>query len=173
MCIRDSSWRAQGIKQQNPNLSFRVVPVPQLPKNTPTDPDINYASYWAEGVWSKSKNTGEAWKFLRFISQDASLEKLYASTAAVRGYGNPYPKPKMAQVLDSDPIVGAYLRQAGSFKSSYLASGTHDGAGINTRLSVVWKRFVDAIIEEQGLIETLLPKTAEEIQQVLASYSSL
>lgn len=167
------SWRAQEIKQLNPNLSFRVVPVPQLPKNATADLDINYASYQAVGVWGKSKNATEAWKFLKFASQDSSLEKLYASLAAVRGYGNPYPRPSMAQALENDPLAGAYVRQGGTAKSSYLASGTHDGAGINTKLAVIWKGLVDALVQEQGVVETLLPKAAAEMQQVLAAYSGL
>ena len=40
------SWRAFEIRQQNPNLKFRTVPVPQLPKASATEADVTYATYW-------------------------------------------------------------------------------------------------------------------------------
>ena len=43
------------IKQANPNMSIKVVPVPQLL----TDKRVNIASYFAEGVSSNSKNQKE------------------------------------------------------------------------------------------------------------------
>lgn len=166
------SWRAREIKLANPNLAFRIVPVPQLPKNNPGDPDVTFASYWAEGVWSKTKNSDAAWSFLKFMAEKPTLEKLYAAQVAAWGYGNPYPRTDMAGALENDPIVGAYLRQAPSSKSSYLVSDTNDGVtGVNSKLSVIWKGVVDAIIKESGRVEELLPEAALQIQQVLASYS--
>ena len=167
------SSRADEIKQLNPNLSFRIVPMPQLPKNAPDDPDVNYASYQVAGVWEKSKNSEEAWKFLKFMSEKTSFEKLYAAVSAARGYGNPYPRPDMAQPLENDPLVGAYLRQASTARSSYLSSNTYDGAtGVNSRLSKIWKGMVDQIIQEGRDIKTLLPPVAESIREVLAAYSA-
>lgn len=167
-----SSSRAEEIKKQNPNLSFRVAPVPQLPKNAPDDPDVNYASYQALGVWGKSKNNEEAWKFLRFLSEKSSLEKLYAAVSAARGYGFPYPRPEMAQFLENDPLIGAYTRQGSTAKSSFLASGTFDGTtGINSRLSVIWKNMVDSLVKEERGIDILLPLVAQEVQKIMSVYS--
>ena len=71
------SWRAHEIRLQNPNLRFRTVSVPQLPKTEANEADVTYASYWAEGVWTRSKNKTEAWKFLKFLSQRDNLSKDY------------------------------------------------------------------------------------------------
>lgn len=167
------SWRAREIKLANPNLAFRILPVPQLPKNNPGDPDITLASYWAEGVWAKTKHPEAAWNFLKYLSEKPTLEKLYTSQAATWGYGHPYPRTDMASVLENDPIVGAYLRQAPGAKSSFLVSDTYDGAtGINSRLSVIWKGVVDSVVKESGRIEELLLAAALQIQQVLASYAA-
>ncbi len=38
------SWRVFDVKQINPDLKFKIAPVPQLPGNT-----INWASYWVGG----------------------------------------------------------------------------------------------------------------------------
>jgi multiple sugar transport system substrate-binding protein len=64
-----TSWRAFEIKQQNPDLKFNTIPLPQLPKEKATDPDISYASYWVEGVWERSPNKDVAWDFLNFIGE--------------------------------------------------------------------------------------------------------
>lgn len=167
------SSRAEEIKQLNPNLAFRIVPMPQLPKNTPDDPDINYASYQALGVWGKSKNSEEAWKFLKFLSEKSSLEKMYAAVSVARGYGNPYPRPDMAQSLENDPLVGAYSRQGSTSRSSYLSSNTNDGStGMNSRMSQIWKGMVDQMAQEGQNIETLLPLVAQGIREILAAYSA-
>lgn len=166
------AWRANQIKQQNPNLVFRIAPVPQLPKNTPNDPDITLASYQAVGVWTKSKNTQAAWKFLEFMTQKGSLEKLYAG-ASVRGYGRPYPRRDMATLQEFDAVLGAYIRQATSARSSHLVSDTYDGAtGINSKISAIWKIALDQAIKEGRDVEALLLEVAQGVRQVLDSYST-
>src|SRR5207253_354190 len=42
------SWRALELRQANPTLNFKVVPVPQLPGRTA----IGWASFWGDGVSS-------------------------------------------------------------------------------------------------------------------------
>jgi len=60
------SWRYFEIQQANPNLNFKTAPIPQLPKDNPNSPIINYATYWAQGVWTKSNNKAVAGIFLSF-----------------------------------------------------------------------------------------------------------
>ena len=57
------SWDFFNIKALNPNLNFKVVPVPQLNKNNPT----TVASYWVEGASVKSKNQKQVALFLKFF----------------------------------------------------------------------------------------------------------
>jgi multiple sugar transport system substrate-binding protein len=71
------SWRSFEIAVQNPNLKFKTVPVPQLPKNSADEADITYATYWAEGVWARSSKKTVAWDFLKFLSTKESLQKLW------------------------------------------------------------------------------------------------
>ena len=70
------SWRAFEIYDQNPNLKFRTVPLPQLPKDNPAQTDVTYATYWAEGVSARSSKKAAAWGFLKFLSTQDSLQKL-------------------------------------------------------------------------------------------------
>ncbi len=164
------SWRAFEIKTKNPNLSFRVVPVPQLPKAMPDDPDVTWASYWAEGVWVKSKAQKEAWEFLKFLSSRDSLQKLYQAAATSRLFGPPYPVLDMAALLEEDPVAGAYVKQAPAARSWYLASRTFDGqTGINSRISAYFSDGVNAVLAGMTPKEAL-DTVAAGVKQVLANY---
>ena len=165
------SWRVFEIKQQNPNLSFRVVPVPQLPKNSPSDPDITWASYWVEGVSNKSKNTEASWKFLKFLSEKSSQQKLYANSAKSRLFGPIYARTDMADLIKNDPFTGAFVLQAPSASSWYLASRTFDGpTGINSKISTYFKNAINAIVLERQDPERVLPTVAQGVIQVLGDY---
>lgn len=166
------SWRAFEVKTQNPNLSFRVVPVPQLPKSRPNDPDITWASYWAEGVWTKSKYQEEAWKFLEFLSSKESLQKMYQSAAASRLFGPPYPIQDMAPLLENDPVVGAYVKQAPFSRSWYLTSRTFDGpTGLNSKISAYFADAVNAVVDQGKEPQEVLTTVASGVKQILSNYS--
>src|SRR3989344_9174018 len=51
------------IKSINPNLAFDIYPVPSLPGQ-----NITIASYWAEGISSKSKYRKEAMLFVQYLT---------------------------------------------------------------------------------------------------------
>lgn len=165
------SWRAFEIKQLNPNLRFKVVPVPQLPKNQPGEADITRASYWAEGVSNKSENQKAAWEFLKFLSQKESLQKMYEQAAKTRVFGEIYPRPDMAQLLENDPLVGAYVRGAKTSRSWYLASRTFDGpTGINSRLSAYFADAINGMVNGNKTAADVLPTVASGVAQVLSEY---
>ena len=158
------------MKLANPNLRFKVVPMPQLPKSTPTQPNVNYANYWAEGVWSKSKGQTEAWKFLKYLSSQEVLSARYQFMSAVGLNGEPYSRTDMATLIIEDPYLGAYVQQANSYKSWYMASSTFDGStGLNSRLSAVYAKAVATALDHRTVEEALTP-VAAEVGQILAGY---
>ncbi len=164
------SWRAFEIKELNPKLRFRVVPVPQLPKDSPNEPDITYASYWVEGVSKTSKNATAAWHFLKFLSEDSNLQKLYTNEAATRLFGEPYPKVKLGQLLSTDPVIGGLTGQFKNAQSWYLYSRTFDGAtGINSRMSQYFTDAVNGTIKGNNITEVLTTLDSG-VKQVLAAY---
>lgn len=164
------SWRAFEIQQANPNLKFKTVGVPQLPKDSPNQPDVTYATYWAEGVWSRSTKKAVAWDFLKFLSTKESMQKLYQNEARVRMFGEPYPRVDMASLLNDHPIIGALIRQAPGAESWYLASRTFDGpTGINSLLSKYFEDAINATITGQDVTKAL-QTTAEGVSQVLSQY---
>jgi len=165
------SWRAFEIQKQSPNLKFKTYPIPQLPKDTPTQPDITYASYWAEGVWSGSPGKAVAWDFLKFISQKDSMQKLYQNEAKTRSFGQPYSRTDMASLLTDHPILGSIISKAGGARSWYLYSRTFDGpTGINTQLTNYFKDAVNAVTIGKKFPKDALATAALGVAQVLSQY---
>ena len=164
------SWRALEIRQNNPSLNFKTVPLPQLPKATPSEKGVSYASYWAEGVWNKSKNKKAAWDFLKFLSSKETLEKLYQNASKIRNFGEPYPRVDMLQLLADHPILGSVVTSSADSQSWYLQSRTFDGpTGINSLVSKYFEDAVNAVAlgkEADKALET----ASQGVQQILAQY---
>ncbi|OGD53619.1 hypothetical protein A3J78_02385 [Candidatus Beckwithbacteria bacterium RBG_13_35_6] len=157
------SWRAHDIKNINPNLEFKTIPVPQLPETK-----VGWASFWAEGVAAKSKNIEEAFKFLEYLSEKESLIKLYSSASQIRTFGEPYPKKDMVSELEEDPIVGAFVKQGEYAQSWYLCSFTHDN-GINDKMIKYYQDAINEVLGHQN-VTTALKTTAQGVTQVLNQY---
>lgn len=165
------SWRFFDIQRQNPNLKYKTVPIPQLPKDSPDEVDITYATYWAQGVWSKSESKSAAWDFLSYITSTDSLQKLYQNETAVRNLGEAYPRTDMASLLINHPILGSIIAQAPGARSWYLASRTFDGAtGINTLVSNYFRDAVNAVADGEKSATEALATVAQGVAQVLAQY---
>ena len=164
------SWRALNIKELNPKLKFKAVALPQLPKASPTDPDITYASYWIESVWERSPNKDVAWNFVKFISSRESLEKIYQNATKVRGMGSAYPYVDMAGKLTDSLILGPLVADAPNAQMWYLSSRTFDGTtGINSQIS---KYFEDGLnsIAGSGDVKGALETVAAGVAQVKTQY---
>ena len=141
------------IKNINPNLDFRVVPVPQLPGT-----DLAWASFWVEGVAKKSKYQKEAWEFLKFLSTPETMQKLYQAESQARLFGEPYSQVQMASMITTDPLVAPFVSQASKAQTWYLCSRTWDN-GINDKMI---KYFEDAV---NALNNPNLGKTAKDVLQ--------
>lgn len=158
------SWEALTIKEINPNLNFKIAPVPQLAGGT----TVTWASYWVEGVWQKSKVKAEAFEFLKFLTQRENMVKLYSEEAKLRLFGEPYSRVDLADQLKNDPYLSSYIIQAPTARSWYLCGTTADN-GINDKII---KYYEDAV---NSLSLGASPKAALEtagkgVSQVLSSY---
>lgn len=157
------SWQAFTIMENNPQLKFQIIPIPQLEGTT-----INWASYWAEGVSKNSPHKDEAWEFLKFLSSKETMIKSYTEQAKIRPFGEPYARVDLAQTLIDAPYVGAYIRQAPTAQSFYVSSRTFDN-GINDRMI----KYVEDAINSQGLgvsAQAALSTMGQGFAQVLSSY---
>ena len=165
------SWRVFDVLNLNPKLKFSVHPVPQAPLDLVRgEKPINWASYWAEGVNAKSVHKDAAWEFVKYLSSPENLQKFYSTASLTRAFGEPYGRTDLAANIKDAPYVGAYISQAPTARSWYLASNTFDGpTGINTLLS---KYFSDAVNKvNQGSSASEAIKTLSlGITQVLSRY---
>lgn len=161
------SWRAFDIKeissQANPNIRFKIIPIPQLPGNT-----ITWASYWVEGVSGKSKRQEEAWKFVQFLTSRETATKLYTEAAKTRLFGEPYARLDLASAISEDPYAGAFVKQAQSAKSFPLASRTFDN-GLNDKMIKYFEDAVNAVAQGTAP-SSALQTAANGFRQILSQY---
>lgn len=134
------SWDYFTIKQQNPNLSFQIVPVPQLP-----DQNVNMASYWVEGVSVKSKHQKEALLFMKYLAQKSTEETLYAEEAKERSFGEPYARVDLGSTLQSNPVLASFVKEAPFALSSPFVDGTYDN-GLNQELDTYLGNAINSIL---------------------------
>ena len=157
------SWRVFDIKQLNPSLNFKIIPVPQLEGR-----NISWASFWVEAVSKNSKNQKAAWEFLKYLSSKEVLQKLYQTESALRVFGEPYPRTDMASLLKGQPLVGAFIEQAANAKSWYLSSNTGDN-GINEQIIKYYKDAVNAVNQGASPLSALTT-AGQGVTQVLRRY---
>ncbi len=157
------SWDVFEIKNINPDLEFKVVAAPQL-----SDTEVNWASYWVEGVSKKSKNQEQAWEFLKYLSSREVMQKLYQAESQTRLFGEPFSRIDMADLIKSDPMAAPFIEQASLAQSWYLASRTFDN-GINDRMIKYFEDAVNAVNDGDTSAEALLT-ASEGVSQLLSQY---
>lgn len=134
------SWRAHELRIANPNLQFKIAPVPQLSGKT-----VGWASFWAETVSSKSANSLEAWKFVKYLTSQEAEKLMYAQASQVRLFGEPYSLVSLNSEISQDPLAGAFVNQGPFYKSWYLSSNTFDN-GINDEMIKYFEDGVNATL---------------------------
>ena len=154
------SWRAHELRVANPNLKFKVAPVPQLAGKS-----VAWASFWAEAVSAKSQNPKEAWKFIKFLTSVESERTFYQEASKIRLFGEPYSLVSLSGELFNDPIVGAFVTQGPIYQFWYLSSNTFDN-GVNDQIIKYWEDGVNATLagtDPQVALQTV----GRGVQQVL------
>lgn len=157
------SWDYFSIKKFNPNLSFQIVPVPQL-----ADQSTNLASYWALGVSSKTKYQKQAFNFIKYFFSKDVQQKLYAEESKERAFGEPYARIDLAQSLSENPNVYPFVLQAPTAASSFFVDSTHDN-GLNQQLNTYLGNAVNSIYTG-GSAESAFDTLSEGITQVMQQY---
>ncbi|MDO8269908.1 MAG: extracellular solute-binding protein [Candidatus Levybacteria bacterium] len=159
------SWDIFTIKSLNPNLNFQVVKVPALAgrKNT-------VASYWSEGVSSKTKNSEEAFEFLTFLSKPETLQKLYQTQSKVRLFGTLYPRRSMSPLLSSNNLVYPFVSQADDAQSTFFSSDTYDGeSGMVSQMNIYLGNAIRSINNNTS-VQTAVDTLSQGVAQVLSRY---
>lgn len=156
------SWDIFAIKAANPSLDFSVYPVPHLPGRETT-----IASYWVEGVSSKSKHPKEALLFMKYLARKDTLTKLYTEEAKTRLFGELYPRKDLSASLTDNKLIAPFVQQSGNAVSSFFAGDTKD-TGINAQMNGYLKNAVQSVLKDtspQSALETLTKGVAQVLQQ--------
>jgi len=157
------SWRIFDIKAANPNLNFKVVPVPQLEGG-----NIAWSSYWVETVSKNSKYQKESWEFLKYLSSSEVLQKLYKTESNLRLFGEPYSRVELSSLLKDQPYVGSFIEQAPIAQNWYLSSNTNDDL-INKQMIKYYEDAVNAV-NNGGDPTSALSTASLGVIQVLKQY---
>lgn len=157
------SWRARELRAANPNLKFKVVPVPQLSSAV-----VAWANFWSEGVSKTSKNPKEAWIFAKFLTSKDAQRILFDETSKANLFGKPFSRIDLAGELSNDPILGAYVAQGPIYKSWYLSSNTLEG-DINFEIIKYFKDAVDQTLAGSDP-QAALQNISSGVTQVLNQY---
>jgi multiple sugar transport system substrate-binding protein len=156
------SWDFFKIKSINPNLSFDIYSVPTLPGQNAT-----IASYWAEGISSKTKYQKEAILFMKYLASKETAQKLFAEESKTRNFGEPYARIDLAVNL-SNSVAYPFVASAQSAVSSFFVDGTYNN-GLNLKVNNYLNAAVDSVLKgasPQGAAETL----SQGVSQVLKQY---
>jgi len=159
------AWRAREIKEMNPDLTFKVVPVPQLATTTVDPTPITWASYRVQAVSSTSKAKVLSWEFLKYLSSREVLNTLATGRFAPS-------RVDLAELFSQDGVYGAYVRQAPYSYSWYLTSYTNDGAkGINTQVS---SKYALSLVdyEDKSQKQVVFDALGASLAEILAKYPS-
>jgi len=156
------SWDFFTIKSINPNLSFDIVAVPTLPGQSATT-----ASYWVEGVSSKTRHQKEALLFIKYLAQKEVAQKLFAIESKTRNFGKPYARVDLADSL-KDTIIYPFVANANFAISTFFVDGTYDN-GINSQMNTYLENTVNSVLKgssPESAAETL----TQGVTQVLKQY---
>lgn len=152
------------MKAINPDLKFSVYPMPHSPGRT-----VTVASYWVEGVSSKTKHPSEAMLFMNYLSQKETEQKLFSEASKTRLFGEPYARVDLADSLKDSPYLSTFIAQAKYAKSSIFAGETGDQSGINAKLNGYLRNAINA-----GAANLSSQKSIEDldsgVSQVLGDY---
>ncbi|KKR25374.1 MAG: ABC transporter sugar-binding protein [Candidatus Daviesbacteria bacterium GW2011_GWB1_39_5] len=158
------SWRAHELRVANPNLKFKVAPVPQL-----SGKSVAWASFWGEVVSAKSQNPTEAWKFIEYLTSAQSQRSAYQQASQIRLFGEPYSQVSLSGELVADPIVGAFVTQGPNYKFWYLSSNTFDN-GLNDEMIKYFEDGINAMLAGTNA-STVLQTVDKGVKQVLDKYT--
>lgn len=156
------SWDIFAIKAMNPNLQFSIYPVPHLPNR-----DMTIASYWVDGVSSKSPHQKEAMEFMKFMSEKETQQKLFTQASKTREFGFPYARVDLAESLKDNPLLYPFVQQAPTAVSSYFVSDTYDdklNSGLNGYLGNAVRSMLGNTSGETA-VDTLIQGVNQKLQE--------
>lgn len=146
------SWRVFDIINMNSSVNFKTAPFPQLSGN---DTPIYYGMYWGEAVSAKSPHQLEAWRFIKYLSEQEQLMSLFSVTSDYRAFGEPYSRKDLYDELAKVDYVGPFIEMAPFYKSWRIGDQTTSEEALNKAISDVVERRSQAGSAMDEAVETI------------------
>jgi len=158
------TWQSFSILNSNPNINIGISAVPQIPiwgdsKIT----NVNWASFWVEGVSKSSKNSTAAWEFLDFLSQKEQREKLFKESARIRPFGNAFGLNSLSETLKNSDYITKVVLGSPNAKSGIIS----DRVGNNLYVDAINKA-IDNVLDGKTSKDALT-EAKETIQEAQKS----
>ena len=157
------SWDIFMIQELNPQLSFTTHQVPSLPGRS-----MSVASYWVDGVSSKTKHPDEAMLLMAYLAKKETAQKFYQEATKVRLFGEPYARRDLAETLNGNPLIYPFVSQAETAVSTYFVSDTYDD-GLNNPLNAYLGNAVRSM-QGNSSADSAVETLSEGVTQVLGRY---
>ena len=166
------TYRLNDLQALNNDFEPRVATIPILSDSA----DPAWATYWAEGVSSKSNNKEASWQLLAYLTRPAVQQALYAEQKSIgRPIGQIYSRMDLKQSLSNDPLVQPVLYDAPRMMVFPLAAATFD-EGINDQLikyyqsAITGMTIVSRSVSEKTSPEMAAENVAKGTREVLAKF---
>lgn len=140
---------------ESSQLPIRVAPVPNGLDGQP----LSLATYWVEGVSRQSENQVEAWKFLKYLTEKETLQKMNELQRKTRGVVTVSSRQDMKDIYTSDPLLAPVVLQANAYRTLPIADRTFD-KGLNDEIIGYLRNAVNATAAGVSYSEAL--KTASQ-----------
>lgn len=115
------SWALQNVMTNNMDLKIGVAPVPQAVEDNPA----NWASFWMYAVSGSTSESGAAWEFVKFMSEQETQLAYFDAASKVRNFGPIFSRVDLKDQLLQGPsssMLGVYLESAPTASSSIFTA---------------------------------------------------
>lgn len=168
--IIDYGFLRNRLAQEAPNLNYAIGPLPQVPGDTTS---TDYASYWVQTVTNNCKYPGAAWKFIKYLSDNAETYDSATNRPSAKKVSNLLlPETKQRAALGGNPLSYQPMTAAYWYKGIYP----------NQVNSAFYTMIEDVIVNKQPLqisidkaastVTNLYKLSAESNAQTTATASS-
>ena len=146
----DYAYRAPEIDAASPGLPYKMVALPQVSTDKPT----NGAEFWVEQVAKSSRNSEVAWDFLRFVATRTQLNRYSIATY------RPAARNDLVDQQSQDKYLGPFAKQITSAKVWYK--------GNSYNVDGIFADMINAVVsggDAQSAVDTAATRTTQEISR--------
>lgn len=159
------SYDIFAIKATAAQLNFAVYPVPHLPGR-----DMTIASYWVDGVSTRSKHPKEAMELMQYLAQKDTQARIYTEEAKTRIFGELYANTDLAEGLKGNKLLSPFITQYKGAQSTIFAGNT-DYNEYNEALNGYLKNAINSTYQDTS-IETAMTTLSQGVAQITAQYGA-